>query len=101
MPTETLESQLATLLAIAWLLPLLGFAVEVFGGYWSNRLSKAAAYLAVGCIGMGFVCSVIAVGLWANATDWAGFRPEHHETAEHIDKRRQHHGRFGVNDQRR
>jgi len=85
MPTETLEIQLATLLGIAWLLPLLGFAVETFAGYWSNRLSKAAGYLAVGCIGSGFLCSVIALGLWGSATGWAGFSGERHETiaAEH------------------
>src|SRR5205809_233872 len=45
-----LGETLAILLSIAWLLPLLGFVVEVFGGYWSTRRSKTAAYFAVGCI---------------------------------------------------
>jgi len=44
-PEEYLStgSTLKWLLAIAWLLPLAGFAVEVFGGYWGSRKSKAAA----------------------------------------------------------
>ena len=52
--TEYLSTSdtLARLLGIAWLLPLVGFAIEVFAGYWSNRLSKTAGYLAVGCIGI-------------------------------------------------
>jgi hypothetical protein len=49
----------ACLLITAWLLPLVGFAVEVFGGYWSHHApggrfkSRLAAYLSVGCIGGG------------------------------------------------
>ncbi len=68
---ETLGNDLSLLLLVAWLLPLFGFVIEVFGGYWSTRLSKAAAYLAVGCIGGGFVCSVIAFSMWGGATHWA------------------------------
>ena len=51
---------LKQLLMTAWLLPLLGFVVEIFFGYWSKnpRHSKAAAWLAVGCIGVGFLCSL-------------------------------------------
>ncbi|MEZ6062218.1 MAG: NADH-quinone oxidoreductase subunit L [Planctomycetaceae bacterium] len=55
------------LLMIAWLLPLVGFAVEIFGGYWGSRHSKAAALLAVFCIGAGFVCSASALLIWGNA----------------------------------
>ncbi len=44
---------LKLLLTIAWLLPLAGFVVEIFAGFWSTRLKKTAAYLAVGCIGTG------------------------------------------------
>jgi NADH:ubiquinone oxidoreductase subunit 5 (subunit L)/multisubunit Na+/H+ antiporter MnhA subunit len=52
---------LRNLLMIAWLAPLAGFLIEVLAGYWQeNRRSKAAAYLAVGCIAAGFVCSVAA-----------------------------------------
>lgn len=57
------------LLTIAWLLPLGGFLIEVFGGYWSGRKSKAAAYMAVGCIATGFVCSFIALLTWIDAAD--------------------------------
>ena len=65
---------LKQLLMTAWLLPLLGFVVEIFFGYWSKnpRHSKAAAWLAVGCIGVGFLCSLTALVKWGNAGDvWA------------------------------
>jgi NADH-quinone oxidoreductase subunit L len=53
---------LAKLLMVAWLLPLLGFFIEVTAGYWGRgcRLKKTAAYIAIGCIGAGFVSSCIA-----------------------------------------
>ena len=74
------------LLAIAWLLPLAGFAVEIFGASWSGRRSKAAAYLAIGCIAAGFVCSAAALMTWGNATHWGGgghTADAHHD--EHAD----------------
>ena len=55
------------LLIAAWLLPLLGFAVEVFFGYWGRglpggvRRSPVAAWIAVGCIGGGFILSLMAL----------------------------------------
>lgn len=73
MSTELYEATgqtLKLLLTFAWLLPLAGFAVEVFGGYWSSRKSKAAAYLAVACIFLGFCASVSAFCVWGNATKW-------------------------------
>jgi NADH-quinone oxidoreductase subunit L len=72
---EQTGETLKLLLATAWLLPLAGFAIEVFGGYWGDRRSKAAAYLAVFCIGTGFVCSTIALFTWLDATDWAALKP--------------------------
>jgi hypothetical protein len=30
---------LRNLLTVAWLLPLAGFVLEIFAGYWSHRLS--------------------------------------------------------------
>ena len=69
---ETLGGQLALLLSVAWLLPLLGFGVEVFGGHLWGRLSKTAAYMAVACIGFGFVCSAVAFVHWGTSTDWVG-----------------------------
>ena len=65
------------LLTTAWLLPLVGFAIEIFGGYWSERTSKTAAYIAVGCIGTGFLLSLVALFTWADAADldcWSAFR---------------------------
>ena len=64
---------LKQLLMVAWLLPLLGFAVEIFFGYWSKdpRHSKAAAWMAVGCIGVGFLCSLAALVKWNAAGDVA------------------------------
>jgi len=88
------------LLTIAWLLPLCGFAIEVFGGYWGTGLKKTAAYLAVGCIGTGFVCSAIALVTWLNATGWEPvFSHEeshaagHAEAGDHAEG--EHHGQEG------
>ena len=67
MTGETLRNLLMT----AWLLPLLGFAVEIFGGYWGSRKSRAAAWLAVACIATGFLCSATALITWGNASHWS------------------------------
>lgn len=67
-------SLLMWLLTAAWLLPLFGFLIEIFGGYWSSRTAKTPAYIAVGCIGTGFVLSLIATFVWVDAADinlWA------------------------------
>ena len=81
---ESLGNRLSTLLAIAWLLPLFGFVVEVFAMSWpnANRKSKAAAYFAIFCIGFGFVCSSIAFYEWGNGTDWAVFKAVDHGHGE-------------------
>jgi len=78
---ESTNSALKLLLAFAWLAPLAGFAIEIFGGYWSTRRSKAAAYLAVLCIFLGFCASVTAFGLWGNRTGWAALHHEEHAVA--------------------
>ncbi|MGQ0633523.1 MAG: NADH-quinone oxidoreductase subunit L [Planctomycetaceae bacterium] len=96
MPTEPLHlgATLGGLLTFAWLLPLAGFAVEIFGGFWGTRKSKVASYLAVGCIGVAFLCSATALYTWVEATGWAalvGHGEEHaaphaepaHEAAAH------------------
>ena len=73
MSTELYQATgqtLKILLTCAWLLPLAGFAIEVFGGYWSGRRSKAAAYLAVACIFIGFCLSVSAFCVWGSASGW-------------------------------
>lgn len=59
-----LAPTLKWLLFAAWILPLIGFSVEIFAGWWSSRKSKAAAYLAVACIAMGFCLSVVAISQW-------------------------------------
>ncbi|MCA9081251.1 MAG: NADH-quinone oxidoreductase subunit L, partial [Planctomycetaceae bacterium] len=72
MPSEhylQIGETLKWLLTVAWLLPLGGFLIEVFGASWSGRKSRAAAYLAVACIAAGFVCSFIALLTWIDAED--------------------------------
>ena len=86
----TAESFLATgttlkwLLGLAWLMPLAGFCVEIFGGYWSTRRSKTAAWMAVGCIGAGFVLSCAAFVVWGQATSWGALAaPASHDDHGH------------------
>src|SRR5262249_30482811 len=38
--------------------------------------SKAAAWMAVGCIATGFVCSTAALLTWGSATHWSAFELE-------------------------
>ena len=67
------------LLTVAWLLPLAGFVVEIYWLCWSHRLHKGAAYCAVACIGLGFLCSFAALMYWGKETGWAALSPpEHH-----------------------
>ena len=85
------------LLGAAWLLPLLGFVIEIFGGHWGGRKSKTAAWIAVGCIATGFVLSLSALVTWRGAThdirqkqaeDLAAHDAAHghgHEAEEHGD----------------
>src|SRR4051812_47106053 len=73
MPTDAttqLGNTLGTLLTLAWLLPLAGFAVEIFGGFWGTRKSKTAAYLAVACIAGAFLLSLTALLHWKSTTGW-------------------------------
>ncbi len=71
MPHEQTGQTLSTLLAIAWLLPLFGFAIEIFAGFWQrDRFSKAGARLAVACIAVAFLCSGWALLTYINDTGW-------------------------------
>lgn len=80
---ESLGQELACLLATAWLLPLLGFVVEIYGGYYKNsRFNRLAAFLAVGCIATGFVLSSYAFVRWGTETGWA-FHQSHGADAGH------------------
>lgn len=97
MPPDAthLGQTLGTLLAAAWLLPLAGFAVEIFGGFWGSRKSKAAAYIAVGCIAGAFVLSASALVYWGQATEWSalqGHGGEHGADAGHGDAASHHDG---------
>ncbi len=74
---ETLGQTLMLLLMAAWLLPLLGFLVEIYALRWTHRLSKAPAYIAVACIGLGFIFSLTALLTWGSQTQWAGLEAHH------------------------
>ncbi|MEZ6122415.1 MAG: NADH-quinone oxidoreductase subunit L [Planctomycetaceae bacterium] len=89
----------------AWLLPLFGFAVEIFFGFYSRnpRHSKSAAVLAVGCIATGFLCSLAALIVWGNANHWSVLEShddhghghaaaEHHDSAAAEHHEHDHHG---------
>ena len=80
----------ACLLSTAWLLPLVGFAVEIFGGYWSHHVrggrfkSRLPAYIAVGCIGSGFLLSLSALLMGISDFDLSLWdSSDHHGSAEH------------------
>ncbi len=80
-----LGQTLGKLLTAAWLLPLVGFAIEIFGGFLWSRKSKIAAYLAVLCIGTGFVLSASALCHWGKVTGWSAIQSDHggaHAVAE-------------------
>lgn len=68
---EATRETIKWLLMVAWLLPLFGFAIEIFGARFWDRKSRAASLLAVGCIGGGFVLSVLAYVEWKSATHWS------------------------------
>ena len=79
MVGETLRN----LLTIAWLLPLAGFAVEIFGGFWGTRKSRLAAWMSVGCIATGFVCSASALVIWGQSNHWTVLeKDDHHAGGE-------------------
>ena len=85
MPTDAtnLGQTLGTLLTLAWLLPLLGFTIEIFAGFWGTRKSQAAAYIAVACIGTSFLLSASALMYWGHTTEWAALRSHEGEDAHH------------------
>lgn len=85
---------LKLLLTIAWLLPLLGFAVEIWAGYWGTRKSKAAALMSVACIGTGFLCSLSALLIWGGATHWTALE-DHGHGADHGEQHQPHDGHGG------
>ena len=83
------------LLVIAWLLPLLGFFVEMVWGRKGDRTTtKWPAWCAVGCIGAGFLCSSAALITWGEDTEWAVLNKhdEHSENHDADDEGEQGHG---------
>lgn len=64
------EKLIPTLLTIAWLLPLIGFAIEMLHGRRGDRKTTTwPAWCAVACIATGFFCSSIALITWGTSLD--------------------------------
>jgi len=87
-------------LTLAWLAPLVGFLIELLAGYWQqDRRSKAAAYWAVGCIGVGFLASVAAFvehrGYVHELRAEAGHHNGEHHNGGHIEGEEQSAGHGG------
>jgi len=86
MDDQSTGDLLRNLLTVAWLLPLAGFIAEIYWLRWSHRLSRSAAWCAVACIGTGFVCSALALGIWACRNDFLSDTPAaaaaHHAEAQ-------------------
>lgn len=91
---------LSNLLTVAWLAPLLGFIIEIFAGYWQgSRRSKTAAYLAVGCIALGFVCSLGALLKYQSyyrIAEAAHNAKESERHEKHADLKKSHGGGAGL-----
>lgn len=85
MDPQSTGELLRNLLTVAWLLPLAGFVAEIYWLRWSHRLSKTAAYCAVACIGLGFICSASALITWGVATRGEAFGDSHggHHAEQH------------------
>jgi NADH-quinone oxidoreductase subunit L len=93
MPHET-GDVLKELLFWAWILPLIGFVIEIFAGRWQkDRRSTTAARIAVGCIGAGFLLSTWALLTYVKDTGWEDrFQ---HEAEHHIKLMASVHGEGG------
>lgn len=72
---------LMILLTAAWLLPLVGFVIEIYWLRWSHRLNGGSGVCAVGMIATSFVCSLASLLIWMNATEFAWFGSVDHRTA--------------------
>lgn len=89
MVGETLRNLLMT----AWLLPLLGFVFGIFFGWSKNpRHSKLAAWVSVGCIGIGFLCSLAALSKWYAGGDVSDRNTVRVLEAELAHLEHEHHG---------
>lgn len=72
---DHLGEYLATLLGVAWLLPLASFTIIVFFGPLLGKAGKYAAYVATGAILSAFVLSFLALIAWLGQF---GTTPETH-----------------------
>ncbi len=78
-----LASTLPTLLGLAWLLPLVSFALILFFGPRMGKHGRLAAHVAIGAILTGFVLSLIALVGWvSNAPASAAHEAEHTAAAK-------------------
>jgi proton-translocating NADH-quinone oxidoreductase chain L len=85
---ETLAASLPTLLGIAWLLPLASFTLIVLFGPRMGKHGVGAAYLATFAIVVGFLCSLVSLGMWLSTHPLS---PAHAAEEEHaIDVARAH-----------
>jgi len=73
-----LSDKLSTLLAVAWLCPLLSFVIAIFNGFQWSRLSRKAALCSVATIATGFVCSATALWMFACETHFFVEDPDRH-----------------------
>jgi NADH:ubiquinone oxidoreductase subunit 5 (subunit L)/multisubunit Na+/H+ antiporter MnhA subunit len=73
-----------TLLALAWLLPLLSFALIVFFGKHMGPAGKNAGYLATAAIVGGFLLSLTSLGMWV--TEHGVFVESHHGEEHHAEE---------------
>ena len=78
-------SSIPTLLALAWLLPLLSFTLIVLFGKHMGKAGKSAGYLATAAIASGFVLSATSLVMWIgeNGVFVESHHDEHHAEAEH------------------
>ncbi len=94
-----LETTLPILLGLAWLLPLVSFALILFFGPRMGKAGHCAGYVATGAIMLGFVLSVVALVGWLShhplsapdehtesaAAGHGEEHAEHTENAEHAE----------------
>ena len=90
------DATLKILLTTAWLLPLIGFVVELLWGMSGDRKTcKWPAWCAVGCIAAGFVCSSAALLTWGSATNWVVLKSHHEGESHHEGSGDSHHDKDG------
>ncbi len=74
---------LPTLLGLAWLLPLVSFALILFGGTRMGRGGRWSAYLATAAIVASLLLSLAALGAWISYADDARSAVGHAAAGDH------------------